>query len=243
MPIATASSPSAAITTTAAVVGCVCIVAVGSAIGLGGSIHSPSPSPSHTRGAGVQPACPTATGWSRAEEALSAARRRYLLESDGTVARSDLRRIAGDKALLADLRARRLRLALAEAKRQLVRHVVRIRVLRGSRAVVDANPSSFDVGGPSVSLHVRGGEALGRLQITVQDVIGYVKLVHKLNAADVVVRGTRGEAHASVPGAAKLALPASGCAYIGRRRYIVRSFTETGFAQEPLTIWVLTNAQ
>ena len=155
---------------------------------------------------------------------------------------ADLRQIASDPILLGALSAGNLHSALAEANRQLVRHVVQIRVLQGSRVLVDANSSSFDVGGSGVELHTRKGRSLGRLQITVQDVIGFIKLIHKLNAADVVVRGTGGQVRTSLPAAAALSLPRSGCTQIGTNRYVVSSFDETSFSGEPLTIWVLTAA-
>jgi hypothetical protein len=174
--------------------------------------------------------------------ALTAAKRRYITEARGAVIHADLRQIASDPVLLGALSAGNLNSALAEANRQLVRHVVQIRVLRGSRVLVDANPTSFDVGGSGMELHARNGRNLGRLQITVQDVIGFIKLIHKLNAADVVVRGTHEQVRTSLPAAATLSLPRSGCTQIRGSRYVVNSFNETSFSGEPLTIWVLTAA-
>jgi hypothetical protein len=202
-------------------------------------------SPAHTPQA-VSPAraarCPTPAATSRATVALKAAVARYRTESRGKTIHADLRQIAHDSILLAALRKGDLRAALAQANRQLVRHVVRIRVLQGSRVLVDANPASFDVGGAETALYARDGRLLGQLQITVQDVIGFIKLVHKLNAADVVVRGARHEVRTSLPAAARLSLPRSGCRRIGTREYVVRTFQEAGFAGDPLTISVLTAA-
>jgi hypothetical protein len=158
------------------------------------------------------------------------------------VIHADLRQIASDPSLLGALSAGNLNAALAEANRQLVRHVVQVKVLRGSRVLVDANSTSFDVGGSGIELHARNGRSLGRLQITVQDVIGFIKLIHKLNAADVVVRGVGGQIRTSLPPAARLSLPRSGCTQIGTSKYVVSSFDETSFSGEPLTIWVLTAA-
>ncbi len=160
----------------------------------------------------------------------------------GTVIHADLRQIASDPILLGALSSGSLDSALAEANRQLVRHVVQIRVLSGTRVLVDANPTSFDVGGSGMALHAPNGRSLGRLQITVQDVIGFIKLIHKLNAADVVVRDTHGRMRTSLPAAAALSLPPFGCTQIQGSRYVVNSFHETGFTGEPLTIWVLTRA-
>jgi hypothetical protein len=186
--------------------------------------------------------CPTPAAASRASKAFNAARARYLLESRGMVIHADLRQIAHDRVLIGALSVGNLNAALAEANRQLVRHVVRIRVLRGAHGVLDANSTSFDVAGSGIQLHAADGRSLGRLQITVQDVIGFIKLVHKLDAADVVVRGARGHVRTSLPVAAKLSLPLSGCTQIGAHRYVVRSLNETSFTGEPLTIWLLTTA-
>ena len=71
--------------------------------------------------------------------------------------------------------------------------------------------------------------------------IGFIELVHKFGAADVVVRGAV-QARASLPVALGVALPESGCAKIAQRPYAVRSFTEASFTGEPLKIWVLTAA-
>jgi hypothetical protein len=175
----------------------------------------------------------------RANKALGAAKARYLMEAQGAVMHADLRQIAHDTVLLQALNAGRLGAAVAEANRQLVRHVVRIRVQRGSRVLVDANPSSFDVAGSGTELRGPTGGSLGRLQITIQDVIGFIKLVNKLNSVDVVVRAGTGQVRTSLPVAAAVSLPASGCTQIGPRRYVVRSFNETSFTGGALTIWIL----
>lgn len=189
--------------------------------------------------AAVGTRCPTATAARRADAALRAAKARYAFESRGAVSYVDLKRIGHDASLLAALRTDKGVAALADANRQLVRHVVQIKVTQGSRVLVDANATSFDVAGPSMQLYSATGKSLGRLQITLQDVIGFIKLVHKLNAANVVVRSAA-QTRTSLPAAAAVALPHAGCAKIGARTYAIRSFDETSFAGEVLTIWVLT---
>jgi hypothetical protein len=222
--------------------GALAVVLLGATIALaGGILPSSAPAPQRALAAAGR-GCPTPAAASRAGAALSAATQRYLTEERGRVIHADLRQIASDPILIGNLSTGKLSSALAEANRQLVRHVVRVRVLRGSRVLVDANSTSFDVGGSGVQLHARNGRSLGRLQITAQDVIGFIKLVHKLNAAEVVVRSSAGNARTSLPAAATLALPRSGCTQIGRTRYVVSSFDETSFSGEPLTIWVLTAA-
>jgi hypothetical protein len=73
-----------------------------------------------------------------------------------------------------------------------------------------------------------------------QDVIGYVKLVHRLTGAQIVVRGDGSHVASSLAGGAAARLPPAGDAAVGGRTYVVRSFPETGFAGEPLTVWLLT---
>lgn len=187
-------------------------------------------------------ACPTPHAVARADAALRAAEARYRLEERGTTIHTDLRQIAHDKSLTGALASGNIGAALAAANRQLVRHVVQIRVLRGERVLLDANPTSFDVAGSALELHTANGRSLGRLQITVQDLIGFIKLVRKLDHANVVVHGAAGQMKTSLPAAARVPLPPSGCTQIGARRYVVRSFHAVSFVGEPLTISVLAAA-
>ena len=120
---------------------------LGAAIALAGWILLSSPSAPQRAVAAVARGCPTPAAASRASRALGAAKRRYLTEAQGAVIHADLRQIANDPILLGALSAGNLNAALAEADRQLVRHVVQIRVLRGSRVLLDANSTSFDVEG------------------------------------------------------------------------------------------------
>jgi hypothetical protein len=186
--------------------------------------------------------CSSPAATARASRAVAHAKQRYALESSGTVIHADLRQIANDRAFVEALRAGNLALALEAANRQLVRHVVRIRVLRGSRVLVDANPTSFDVGGSSITLRAPGGRTLGQLKITLQDIIGFIKLDRRLYHAQTVVRGANGQMRTSLLEAAKVSLPSSGCERVGRRTYVVSSFPETSFTGEALQVWVLTPA-
>jgi hypothetical protein len=77
------------------------------------------------------------------------------------------------------------------------------------------------------------------LQASMQDLIGYAKLVHRFTGAGVVIRGTGGHVEALPAALAKTTLPSSGTASIGGRSELVRSFTERGFAGEPLRVWVV----
>jgi hypothetical protein len=114
-----------------------------------------------------------------------------------------------------------------------------VRVVRGSRVLADAG-IAFVVAPAQKALHDARGRLLGTLQLSIQDVIGYVKYLHRNVHVDVVVRG-RGAAHVqtSLPAATRVALPSSGTVTISGRRYRVRSFSEPGLGGETLRIWIL----
>jgi hypothetical protein len=175
----------------------------------------------------------------RADVLTKTAKMRYDHEQYGVAVHTALRRVTHDGALLRALNAGALKTARAEAKRQLVFHTVRIRIVRGPRVLVDANPSSFAVAGPTGKLHGPHGRVLGQVQVTVQDVVGFIKLVHKYHPAHLLVRGRHGHEQTSLPASRSKRLPASGCTTVAGHAYAVRSFTRTGFAGEPLKIWLL----
>jgi len=173
----------------------------------------------------------------RADTLGGVARRIYRQETDGTVGHAAVRRIARDRALLSALRSGDAAALRAAALRQLFnpgKHVVRLSVVRDGRALTD-------VGGAFVVAPARlvlpGGDVL---EASMQDVVGYVKLVHRLTGAQVVVRGAAGHAESSLPGAAQAPLPAAGTATIAGRAYVVRSFRETGYGGERLEVWILS---
>jgi hypothetical protein len=175
----------------------------------------------------------------RADVLTKTAKRRYDHEQYGVAVHAALRRVTHDGALLRALNAGAPRTARAEAKRQLIFHTVRIRIVRGSRVLVDANPASFAVAGPTGELHGPHGRVLGQAQVTVQDVVGFIKLVHRYHPAHLLVRGRHGHVQTSLPASRTKLLPASGCTTVAGHAYAVRSFTRTGFAGEPLKIWLL----
>ncbi len=170
---------------------------------------------------------------------------RYALERDGLAVHVALGQIAADRVLTDALAAGKLVAARTEAVRQVVHghhHVTAIRVRRGSRVLLETDSYPFDVAGAEAPLRDRRGAVVGTLDVTIQDVIGFIRLVHEYRATQVVVRGAHGEAKSSIAAALAVHLPAAGCAAVAGRTYAVRSFGEVGFTGEPLTIWILTLA-
>jgi hypothetical protein len=92
-----------------------------------------------------------------------------------------------------------------------------------------------DVGGRFVV----DGPSVNGLTISIQDVLGYVKLVSKLTGQGVIVRGRDGHVVSSSPAFLHVSLPSSGSVSVDGHEYLVRSFTEPGFAGETLRIWLL----
>jgi hypothetical protein len=98
----------------------------------------------------------------------------------------------------------------------------------------------FVVNGPTTTLRDAHGHAIGQLQVSIQDVIAYVRLNERLDRVETVVRG-RGSAdvRTSLPAALKVKLPSSGTVTIAGHRYEVGSFHLTEWRGEPLQIWIL----
>jgi hypothetical protein len=176
-----------------------------------------------------------------ADTLAGVAQRIYQQEVAGTVGRAAVRRIARDPALdraLADGDAKALR---AEALRQLFmpgKHVVRLRVLRGDRVLTDVG-GRFVVGEAAAELRAPDGRPAGRLEISMQDVLGYRRLVRRMTGAEIVVRGRPGHVETSLPAAAQVSLPSAGTVSVQGRTYTVREFQEHGFGGEQLRVWLL----
>jgi hypothetical protein len=179
-----------------------------------------------------------------------AAQRVYNRETRGSKLRGEADRIASDRILLSALARGDVAAAQAEADAQLLSaanhfaHVTRIGVVRGGRVLVNATLNSdgtFVVAPARRDLRLHG-RRLGTLLVSIQDVTGFVKLVHRRTGAEVVVRGAGAQVRASLAAATHLRLPAAGHVRIAGRRYTVRSFHELGWGREALTVWILEHA-
>jgi hypothetical protein len=173
------------------------------------------------------------------------ARQRYAIEARGGVAIGTLHRVGRDPTLLRHLQSGNLSAAQSYVNRQFQAvwyhwHVSHLRVVQGSQVLVDAGVP-FDVAPAQMTLRGTGGRPLGTLEVSIQDVVGYVRYMHRNYGVDVVVRGQgAGHVRSSLPAATQGNLPSSGTVTLGGNRYNVRSFQESAMGNEPLTIWILT---
>jgi hypothetical protein len=197
--------------------------------------------------AAAAPAASSATSAHRLAATVRAAQRAYNRETKGSKLHRETERIAHDAVLLSALARGDVAGAQAEANGQLLSpanhldHVTRVSVVRGQRVLLNATLNSdgaFVVAPASRALQLRG-RRLGTLLVSIQDVTGFVKLVHRRTLAAVVARGASGQVRTSMPSAAQVRLPGSGEAGIAGRNYLVRSFSELGWGGEALTVWVL----
>jgi hypothetical protein len=168
------------------------------------------------------------------------AKRIYAEESLGTVDQSPLRSLERDNALVRAAAGRNAAAAQREAARAMAAasHITGIRLIGGGRVLADAH-LPFVVGGTPRPLTTAPGT---QIEISIQDILGYVSLVHRVTGSEVVVRGSSGHALASLPAATHAVLPRSGRVRVAGRGYDAVSFREPGWAGERLTIWLLSPA-
>jgi hypothetical protein len=200
-------------------------------VAAGPLLVSAGPAPAGAAGARAA-AVPMAT-------VIARAKARYADEANGPVVHAQLRRIARDQALLAALRSGSATALRSAALHELFlphKHVVRLRVVRAGRTLVDVG-GRFVARGPQTVLRA-GGRDLGTLQISIQDMIGYVKLIHRHAGGEAVVRGQAGHQETSLPAAPPASLPGMGAVAVRGHRYTVGSFRETGFGGEPMRVWI-----
>jgi hypothetical protein len=195
---------------------------------------------------------PTHPRPTRIDGFVNVAKATYHEETMGAKLFQQLARIARDGVLLNALSRNDLADARAEAHAQLksplnhFAHVTRISVIRGSRVLVNStvNSDGVFVVAPGSRVLRQHGRSLGTLLVSLQDVTGFVKLVHRRTGADILVRGASGRVRTSLGAAAGVRLPLSGHITIAGRGYFVRSFHEVGWGNkphgsEPLTVWIL----
>jgi hypothetical protein len=196
------------------------------------------------RSAATPAGAPVDAAQVRADAFATVASRLYAEESAGPAGRRNAARIAHDARFVAALQSGQHAAIRAAALRELflpVKHVVRIRVVRGGRTVVDVG-GTFVAGQESTRLRAPDGTDLGRLDVSMQDILGLTKLEQRFTGAAIVVHGRPGHVIASRSGITGMRMPTSGRITIAGRPYAVRTLTRTGFAGEPLRISVLVPA-
>jgi hypothetical protein len=177
------------------------------------------------------------TAQARLETLAFVAKRIYDEESRGTVDQSPIRQLERDPALVQAVGRGNAAAVQAEARRQLAAaaHITGIRIVRGKRTLANI-ALAFVIGAKARPLPGASGS---EIQISVQDVLGYVSLVHRVTGAEVVVRGSSGHVLSSLRAAGRTRLPGSGRLSLAGRRYALTSFGEPGWAGERLTVWLL----
>ena len=132
-----------------------------------------------------------------------------------------------------------IRAAIVQIFRDHRFHIVRVRLERGSRLLLD-------VGGPyvlapaSATVRAPDGRVAGRFTLSVQDDTGYIKLVHRFTGAAVQLRTAQGRL---VPGSTldpgPASIPAHGAVSYAGRSYRSLTFTGKAFPSGPLRISLL----
>ena len=179
----------------------------------------------------------------RLDASVDVARRLYALEAGGTVARAAARRLAKDPRLTAAARSGAPRALRSAALRELFmpgRHVVRLSLQRRTEPPVDVG-GRFVVAPAAKAVPGTRGAVVSA---SVQDVVGYVKLFHRLTGQAIVVHGAHGHAEARPTSLLHVPMPAeAGTVQVGGRPYAARTFAERGWAGEPLRVTVLVPTQ
>ena len=184
--------------------------------------------------------CAAELAQNSADTYASVARRIYGEEVYGAPNGAAYDVISRSPGLVAGLARRDFALARYAMHHQPVRHAVAVRVTRGGRTLIDVG-LRFVVGGRVRDLRSPAGVSLGRIEVSIQDVVGFMKLINRLTGCQVVVAGSVGLA-STLPAATTVALPRAGPVAVGTHHYIVSSFRERGFAGEPLLISILAPA-
>jgi hypothetical protein len=205
---------------------------------------SPSPSPSPKLAHAASPKRPASRPAAAVSPITAVARRQYSAEIHGGAAFAALHRVGRDPVLLRTLQTGNVSATRAYVRRQFQAvwyhfHVSRMRILQGSRVVVETGVP-FVVAPVQMTLHGPGGRTLGRLQVSIQDEIGFVRLIHRHHPVQVVVRGQRaGHVRTSLPAAARVTLPSTGSVTIAGQRYRVSAFDQKAWDNEPVRISIL----
>jgi hypothetical protein len=189
--------------------------------------------------AAAQP-CGAAAPETLAHTIGTVATRIYGDELAGAEVRSDRRQVEGFAPLLRAVASgnRSATLAAVESLVFSHTHIVRLRVTRGGRVLAD-------VGGPEILAPVsgslrHGGQRVGEYVLSVQDDLGYVKLVTRFIGVPIVLRASSLTLH--VPGTlgdAPAVIPALGPLSLHGKAFEAFSFNAQAFPSGPLRVSLL----
>jgi hypothetical protein len=200
-------------------------------------------------GAGRSRAATTqSSGAARVAAVIAGVKHIYANEIDGRRASEGLAFVASDQALLEAISGGDLTAAQVTAQLLMttnpVLHLTRIAVVANGRAVVNAvwNSNGSFVSAPVTRPLTYRGRRLGTVLVSVQDVVGLIKLIGRDLGAQAVIRGSSGQVRASTPAVAAANLPDAGTVTISGISYYVGSLHLNGWRNELLTVWVLTPA-
>jgi hypothetical protein len=191
---------------------------------------------------------PASRATQKIDRMMAVAREVYAGQVSGTHSIAVLHQVGSDPTLLRLLQSGQVSGARAYVARQFPRvwyhwHVSRLRITHGSHLVTETGVP-FVLPPSQMVLRGSGGSAVGTLRVSMQDEIGFVRLMHRrYPAVQVLIQG-RGRSHlrTSMHAAAFVKLPASGSVSLGAHRYLVRSLSEPAWNDEHVTIWLLMKA-
>jgi hypothetical protein len=153
----------------------------------------------------------------------------------GPRALHEIRRVQGDRELLAAVAERNPTATRRAIRRVLNQHIVRLRVLAGGRLLSDVGGPY--VLGPRTAPLVLGGHTIGRIVLSIQDDRGYEKLTDRLAGLRVLMFMGRRLVMNSL-GPVPATLPAEGLINIGAAGYRVFTLHFTSFPRGPLRVVV-----
>ena len=147
----------------------------------------------------------------------------YNEESRGTVDQAPVRALERDRMLVhaVALGGRRHGAVPGREADGGASHITGIRILRRGHQLVNVSLPFVVAGKPRP---LRAQCPAPQAQVSIQDVLGYVSLVHRVTGTEVVVRGSSGHALASLAAATHAKLPRSGRVSVAGRTYEAASF-------------------
>ncbi len=227
----------------ALVAGAVAAIAFG--LDLDGDARPARAADAHALAASTSGGCGAATAMTVAAVQSAVARRIYAEEATGASTRLDSARVASFPPLLHALESGAPG-AVRTAVHQLVYmpgwHIVRLRVVRGGHVLAD-------IGGPYILAPVRGtlrahGRVLADYVMSVQDDLGYVKLVTRFIGAPIDifwngsrVMGTGGAAAAQGEQSSTLSLGAFPAGRLEARLYVAQPPSSASCAAVRTAAW------